>query len=129
MRWSTRRSPISSIRAVVSGSMPGTAWTPKHWLRMFASFSRRHDSNAAAARAAGHGLTTHAVQPKAGMTHLRGCRLALKDISAPSWPDAAEVRVVTFSQLSAGTRGGQRMRQYWKRRRAAWETVSNTDLR
>lgn len=102
------------------------AWTGAKSVGDEAALTRFY---AADFQADGRGLAAHAAQLRADMAHLRGRRLALKDLSVLGWSDEAEVRVVTFAEVPAGARGGRQMRQYWERRGTAWKIVYETELR
>ena len=55
------------------------------------------------------------------MNKVQGRAIQLKDMSMLRWTDAADTVVVTFGEVTAGTRTGPTKRQYWGRNGAQWK--------
>jgi L,D-transpeptidase YnhG len=52
---------------------------------------------------------------------VRGRGIQLKDVSYLRWTDAADTMVVTFGEVTDGTRSGPTKRQYWVREGNQWK--------
>ncbi|HRO82108.1 MAG TPA: L,D-transpeptidase family protein [Alicycliphilus denitrificans] len=52
---------------------------------------------------------------------LQGRAVALKDRSVLRWTDSSDTMVVTFGEVTEGTRTGPVKRQYWTRKGARWQ--------
>lgn len=52
---------------------------------------------------------------------VRGRAIQLKDVSYLRWTDAADTMVVTFGEVTDGTRTGPTKRQYWTRQGSQWK--------
>ncbi|WP_416399999.1 L,D-transpeptidase family protein [Alicycliphilus denitrificans] len=52
---------------------------------------------------------------------LQGRAVALKDKSVLRWTDSSDTMVVTFGEVTEGTRTGPVKRQYWTRKGARWQ--------
>lgn len=52
---------------------------------------------------------------------VRGHGIQLKDVSYLRWTDAADTMVVTFGEVTDGTRSGPTKRQYWVREGKQWK--------
>jgi L,D-transpeptidase YnhG len=55
------------------------------------------------------------------MNKTRGRSIELKDLSMLRWTDSAETMVVTFGEVTDGTRFGTTKRQYWLRQGNQWK--------
>ncbi|MBK7052470.1 MAG: L,D-transpeptidase family protein [Rhodoferax sp.] len=55
------------------------------------------------------------------MEKARGRAIELKDLSLLRWTDTAETMVVTFGEVTDGTRFGTTKRQYWLRQGKQWK--------
>lgn len=55
------------------------------------------------------------------MSKSRGRAIELKDLSMLRWTDSAETMVVTFGEVTDGTRFGTTKRQYWLRQGNQWK--------
>ena len=51
----------------------------------------------------------------------QGRTISLKDVSFLRWTDAADTMVVTFGEVTDGTRSGVTKRQYWTREGSQWK--------
>lgn len=80
-------------------------------------------------QAEGKNFAAHEVLLKADSQSLGRRPLDLKDLSILDWSEDAEVRVVTFGEVAAGTKTGKQTRQYWEQRAGSWKIVYETELR
>ncbi len=55
------------------------------------------------------------------LDRVRGRAIQLKDLSLLRWTDAADTMVVTFGEVTEGTRTGPTKRQYWGRQGTQWK--------
>jgi L,D-transpeptidase YnhG len=55
------------------------------------------------------------------MDKARGRSIQLKDVSYLRWTDSADTMVVTFGEVTDGTRAGPTKRQYWSRQGSQWK--------
>ena len=58
---------------------------------------------------------------KAELTKVQGRTIQLKDVSYLRWVDSADTMVVTFGEVTDGTRTGLTKRQYWMRQGDQWK--------
>lgn len=79
--------------------------------------------------AEGNTLKDHQQQLQQQVGRQAGRAVRLTNLSVLGWSDDAPVRVVTFFESVAGTRGYRSVRQYWERRGNSWRIVYETTLR
>jgi L,D-transpeptidase YnhG len=58
---------------------------------------------------------------KAEVAKAQGRNIQLKDVSYLRWTDAADTMVVTFGEVTDGTKTGVTKRQYWTRQGSQWK--------
>jgi murein L,D-transpeptidase YafK len=70
-----------------------------------------------------HGKTLHDWTPglRQEISKVNGRGIQLKDLSLLRWTDAADTMVVTFGEVTDGTRTGPTKRQYWARYGSQWK--------
>jgi len=70
-----------------------------------------------------HGKTLREWMPtlRSELDKVRGRAIELKDLSLLHWTDSADTMVVTFGEVTDGTRNGPTKRQYWTRLGNHWK--------
>jgi len=70
-----------------------------------------------------HGKTLREWTPtlRSELDKVRGRAIELKDLSLLHWTDSADTMVVTFGEVTDGTRNGPTKRQYWTRLGNHWK--------
>lgn len=69
----------------------------------------------------GKTLTEWTPALRSEMDKVRGRAIQLKDLSLLRWTDSADTMVVTFGEVTDGTRTGPTKRQYWIRQGSQWK--------
>jgi L,D-transpeptidase YnhG len=69
----------------------------------------------------GRSLTEWSPSLRRELDNSQGRAIQLKDLSFLRWTDANDTMVVTFGEVTDGTRSGPIKRQYWSRRGSQWK--------
>lgn len=69
----------------------------------------------------GKSLSEWAPALRSELNKVRGRGIQLKDLSYLRWTDASDTMVVTFGEVTDGTRSGPTKRQYWVREGDQWK--------
>ena len=69
----------------------------------------------------GQSLTEWTPTLRTELTQGRGRAIQLKDLSLLRWTDAADTMIVTFGEVTDGSRSGPTKRQYWARTGNHWK--------